>query len=160
VSRSPRIRRPPTGLGRALFRLPITLYRARLGWLLGDRILLIEHIGRSTGRIRRTVVEVVDHDRGDDSYVVASGFGTSAQWYRNLLAHPQAVIMVGRRRLTVDSTALTPAEGGRVMARYAERHPRVAARLCRFLGYPVHDGDYRTAGERIPFLRLRPRLSV
>jgi hypothetical protein len=29
-------------------------------------------------------------------------------------------------------------------------------RLCRFLGYPVRDGDYRTAGECIQILRLCP----
>lgn len=160
MRRSTGVRTPPTGLGRLLFRLPIALYRAKLGWLLGERILLIEHIGRSTGRIRRTVMEVVDHYTGEDTYVVASGFGTSAQWYRNLLAHPRAGIMVGRRRLTVDAVPLTPVEGGRVMAGYAARHPRTAARLCRFLGYPVHDGDYCAVGERIPFLRLRPRSGV
>jgi hypothetical protein len=29
--------RPPAGVRRALFRLPIHLYRLRLGWLLGRR---------------------------------------------------------------------------------------------------------------------------
>jgi hypothetical protein len=36
---------PPRGLARLAFRLPIWLYRLRLGWLLGDRFLLLTHIG-------------------------------------------------------------------------------------------------------------------
>jgi hypothetical protein len=44
------LRKPPTGISRALFRAPIALYRCRLGWLMGDRLILIEHRGRRTGR--------------------------------------------------------------------------------------------------------------
>lgn len=143
-------------LGRLLFRLPILLYRARLGPLLGGRLMLIEHIGRRSGRTRRTVVEVVEHRRADDSYVVASGFGPNAHWYRNLRAHPRAVIQVGRRTLTVRATPLTAAEGGKIMAGYARRHPFAARQLSRLMGHPVVDGDYRAVGERVPFLRLVP----
>jgi hypothetical protein len=32
---------PPTGLRRLLFRLPLHLYHVRLGWLLGDRLMLL-----------------------------------------------------------------------------------------------------------------------
>ncbi len=100
---------------------------------------------------------MVDHHPADDSYIVASGFGATAQWYRNLLAHPRATIQVGRRRLTVDAIPLTAAEGGQVMVDYAARHPAAARQLCRFLRQPVVGGDYHVVGERIPFLRLRPR---
>jgi hypothetical protein len=31
---------PPTGLSRLLFRMPIAIYRLRLGWLFGHRLLL------------------------------------------------------------------------------------------------------------------------
>jgi deazaflavin-dependent oxidoreductase (nitroreductase family) len=151
----PTPRTPTTGLRRALFRAPILLYRAHVGWLLGSRFVLIEHIGRTTGRVRRTVVEVVDHHTDDGSIVVASGFGPTAQWYRNLLAHPQVTIQIGRRRRTVDAEPLTADEGAKVMADYATRHPKTARRLCKFLGYPADD-DYHAIGARIPFLHLRP----
>lgn len=42
------------------------------------------------------------------------------------------------------------------MVRYAPRHPRVARRLCAYLGFTV-DGSaegYRAVGESIPFVRL------
>lgn len=44
-----RERKPPTGLSRILFRAPIWLYRRGLGWLLGKRFLLINHIGWKSG---------------------------------------------------------------------------------------------------------------
>ena len=48
----------PRGLACLAFRLPIGLYRLRLGWLLGDRLLLT-HIGRKSGLPRQAVIEVV-----------------------------------------------------------------------------------------------------
>ena len=62
---------PPAGLTRFLFRIPIHLYRLRLGWLFGSRLLLLNHIGRVSGKPRQTILEVAEHD--GDSYVVASG---------------------------------------------------------------------------------------
>ncbi|WP_234820650.1 hypothetical protein [Mycolicibacterium goodii] len=43
---------PPTGLSRLLFRAPLAMYKARLGWVFGNRILLLHHIGRVTGKDR------------------------------------------------------------------------------------------------------------
>jgi deazaflavin-dependent oxidoreductase (nitroreductase family) len=144
---------------RALYRPPILLYRARLGWLLGGRFMLIEHTGRRSGRTRRTVVEVVEHVGSDGSYVVASGFGPEADWYRNLLAHPDASVQVGRYHGKVHAEPLTAAEGGRVLIRYAYKHRIAARQLCQFMGYEVDgsDSDYRAVGEHIPFLRLTPQ---
>ena len=152
--------RPPTGLARLGFRLPILLYRAHLGWLLGGRFLLLEHTGRRSGLLRRTVLEVVEHDPLDGSYVVAAGFGPGSDWYRNLLARPEAAIRVGPRHLEALAGPLTPAAGAGVMERYAQRHPFSAAQLSRLMGYPT-DGSrsaYRRIGEEVPFLRLAARV--
>ncbi|MGH3013135.1 MAG: nitroreductase family deazaflavin-dependent oxidoreductase [Gaiellaceae bacterium] len=149
----------PTGLERLAFRMPILLYRVHLGWLLGGRFMLINHIGRTTGEVHRVVVEVVEHDAPTDSYVAASGFGPRSDWYLNLRAHPQVTIQVGRRVLGVDSVPLTPEEGGELMARYAVRHGVAARKLCRFMGFEV-DGsaeDYRAVGRELPFIRFVPR---
>ncbi|MEV0085192.1 hypothetical protein [Saccharopolyspora sp. NPDC050642] len=55
--------RPPKGLSRLLFRLPIHLYRWGLGWLFGSRLVLVNHVGRVTGKPRQVVLEVVSRDR-------------------------------------------------------------------------------------------------
>ena len=123
----------PSGWLRLLLRLPIALYRVRLGWLLGQRFLLLEHIGRKSGQIRRTVVEVVGHDRTSDTYYIVSGWGKRANWYQNLLATPKITIQVGRRRLHVFAEPVSPAEGVRVLLEYRQKHPLATRELSRML---------------------------
>lgn len=105
-------------------RAPIWLYRARLGGLLGQRLLMLEHIGRRTGARRRVVLEVIDHTVGH-SYVVASGFGERAQWFRNVRANPRVRVYAGSS-VAIPATArvLEQAEADRVLGHYIERHPR------------------------------------
>ncbi|CNG32324.1 deazaflavin-dependent nitroreductase family protein [Mycobacterium tuberculosis] len=147
----------PKGLRRTVVRLPIHLYRMRLGRLMGTRFLLLEHIGRKSGKRRQVVLEVIE--RSEDGFIVCSGFGARADWYRNVLAHPDVTIQVADRRLDATAHPLDPAEGGEIMARYAPRHPKAAARLVRLMGFIV-DGtadDYRRVGRELPFLRLSPK---
>lgn len=150
----------PRGWRRFLFRLPIRLYQAGLGVLLGRRMLLLEHVGRKSGQVRRVVIEVVARDDPyGPSWTVASGFGPQAAWYRNLLATPRASIRIGGRRHDVGARFLPPEEGGELMARYAVRHPRVARRLCAFMGFEVTEPspeEFRRVGRSIPFVRLEP----
>jgi deazaflavin-dependent oxidoreductase (nitroreductase family) len=152
-------RDPPTGWRRALFRLPIICYRLGVGWVLGTRFVLINHVGRRTGHLHTAVVEVVDHDPDADTCTVASGFGPSADWYRNLLATPDVTIQIGRRTIPVTARALSDDEGADAMAGYAAAHPRTARRIARFMGFEV-DGterDYREVGRAVPFVRFAPR---
>jgi deazaflavin-dependent oxidoreductase (nitroreductase family) len=150
----------PEGWRRFLFRLPIRLYQARLGRLLGQRFLLLEHVGRKSRQRRRVVIEVVARDDPyGPSWTVASGFGPKAAWYRNLRVTPRVTIQVGARRHDVVARFLSAEEGGELMARYAVRHPRVARRLCAFMGFEVTDGsaeEFRQVGKSIPFVRFEP----
>lgn len=150
--------RRPAGLRRRLYRLPRWLFRARLGFLLGHRVTLIEHVGRTTGQPRDVVVEVVEHDPDTGTLLVASGFGAEADWYRNLLAHPKATVHLGRRRFPVRVSRLREVEAAEAMVRYARRHPHTAPRIAAFLGDPVDGSDdgYRAVGRRLPMLRLVP----
>lgn len=149
---------PPRGFLRAAFRLPVLLYRARLGGLLGNRFVLIQHTGRRTGRPRETVVEVVDTDPGTGALTVASAYGPRADWYRNLLAQPTASVQQRRSTWTVRTEVLTPDEAGAALATYARQHPRAARRILRFLGHPevIAAEGYREVGARLPMLRLVP----
>jgi deazaflavin-dependent oxidoreductase (nitroreductase family) len=147
---------PPTGLARLLWRLPIHLYRLRLGFLFGHRMMLLTHTGRVSGKPRKAVIEVVDRDPVRGEYVAASGFGKRSNWYRNITANPEVTIEVAGRTLPVTAHPCTPQEGADFMVRYAARHPKAARRLCRVMGFAVDGGeaDYRAVGERIPFVRF------
>ena len=102
---------PPKGLRRLVFRAPLHAYHARLGWLFGRRLLLLHHTGRVTGKPREVILEVVEHDARDGSYVVASGWGPTAAWYRNVMRTPQVRIQVGSKTIPVTAVPL-PAEQG------------------------------------------------
>jgi deazaflavin-dependent oxidoreductase (nitroreductase family) len=148
---------PPTGLRRMLWRLPIQLYRLGLGPLLGQRVMLLTHLGRVSGRPRQAVIEVVEHD--ERGWVAASGFGPRADWYQNVMKAPDVTIQVGGRTLPVTATPLPAGEGAELMARYAPRHPAAARRLSKIMGFEV-DGsvrDYREVGRLVPFVRFIPR---
>jgi deazaflavin-dependent oxidoreductase (nitroreductase family) len=151
---------PPTGLTRLLFRFPIYLFRAGLGRMFGDRIMLLHHTGRVSGMPREVILEVVEHDRADDSFVVASGWGPTAAWYQNVVAKPDVTVQVGSRTLPVKAETLDRDEGADIFARYALRH-RLAANylLPRLMGFSVDgsEADFRAAGRHLPFVRFLPR---
>ncbi|QHY98779.1 hypothetical protein SSPS47_27105 [Streptomyces sp. S4.7] len=148
---------PPAGWRRLGARLPILVFRAGLGSLFRRRLLMLHHLGRVSGLGRRVVLEVVDYDPRLGAWTVASGFGTKADWYRNLRRSPQTVIQVGSRHYAVTAVFLSPEEGAGIMALYARRHPRTAHRLCTLMGFPVDGGEasFRRAGRSIPFVRLK-----
>ncbi|RDH76450.1 nitroreductase family deazaflavin-dependent oxidoreductase [Mycolicibacterium moriokaense] len=105
-------------------RSPIWLYRARLGFLLGDRLLLLEHTGRKSGLPRHTVLEVMGHP-APGVYNVASGFGARAQWFRNVAANPDVKVSVGTHvSVPADARTLTQDEADATLASYVAQHRR------------------------------------
>jgi deazaflavin-dependent oxidoreductase (nitroreductase family) len=130
---------------RPLVRAPLVLYRAGLGAVFGSRMLLLEHTGRRSGQTRRVVLEVVWRT-GPGRYVVASGFGERAQWFRNITAEPRVRVSVaGRRSVPARARLLDPAEGGEVLAHYIaaddKRWTWFRQVLERTLGRPVTAAD-------------------
>lgn len=151
---------PPRGFSRILYRAPIWLYRAHLGFLMGQRFLLLNHIGRKSGQARQAVLEVANYLPESDTFIVASGFGFKSDWYLNVKMQPQVTIQVGRRRIEVTASLLSAQESGEQMASYYRRHPTAARNLTRLLGLDVADDEeaYRQIGEEnIPFVAFPPR---
>ncbi|GAA5157101.1 nitroreductase family deazaflavin-dependent oxidoreductase [Ornithinimicrobium tianjinense] len=109
---------------RRLARSPLPLYRAGLGWLLGPRVLMLEHRGRRSGVLRQVCLEVVDRPAAG-TYRVVSGLGPSSQWYRNLLEDPRCRVSTGRVREATAMAYPVPQEvAGAALTRYAAQHPR------------------------------------
>lgn len=128
---------------RSLARAPIRLYRAHLGWLLGPRVMLLEHLGRRSGRVRQVVLEVVDRP-GGNLVIIASGFGRTADWYRNLAANPGCWVSTGmRRHVPATARLLDATDSAAWLARYQRRYPRAWKQLERAivegLGHPVEE---------------------
>lgn len=114
---------------RAFVRAPIWFYRARLGVVFGSRLLMLEHVGRTSGRRRFVVREVVDHPT-PERFVVVSGFGARAQWFRNVAAHPEVrLYRASRRPVRGLARRLDGDAAAESLGRYASAHPRAWAKL-------------------------------
>jgi deazaflavin-dependent oxidoreductase (nitroreductase family) len=120
---------------RLLARAPIPLYRAGLGFLLGRRLTMLEHRGRTSGLPRYVVLEVLARDA--QGLVIVSGYGGRAQWYRNVLAHSGVRVWTGRRRgMPAQATKIPAADVPRRLEDYRRSHRRAAAALGRTLDIP------------------------
>lgn len=129
----------PTGALKHVLRAPAWVFRARLGFIFGRRIVMLEHIGRRSGKLRRTPLEVVQRD--GDAYVLCSGTGPDADWWRNIKAQPASALWVGSKRCRVDQRFLDGTEAATVLAGYEHAHPKAAQRLLALLDRE-HDGTH------------------
>jgi deazaflavin-dependent oxidoreductase (nitroreductase family) len=150
--------KPPRGLARLGFRLPIQLYHLGLGGLLGNRFLLLTHIGRKSGRERETVLEVVRYDQATTTFIVAAGFGPESDWFRNIRIHPQVSVQCGRRRWKMVATFLPPEQSGQELVDYARRYPLAMRELARFMGYRMNgtEADLQALGRILPMVAFHP----
>lgn len=141
-----------------LFRAPISLYRVGLGFLLGRRFLMLEHLGRKSGQPRRTVLEVVVDD--PDAAYVAAAWGAEAQWLQNVRANPDVVFHLGSRRYETKAEIVEKRMAHELMARYASAHPKVLDRLAAFILEDPGDTPGEQAAQvaaSVPMVRLAKR---
>jgi deazaflavin-dependent oxidoreductase (nitroreductase family) len=123
------------------------VYRATGGKLFGrvgkSRILLLNTIGRKTGRKRTSpLLYVMD---GEDFVVIASkgGAATHPAWYLNLRANPEATVEIGDREVQVEAEEADPEEKARLWQKMVEM-------------YPAYDAYQEKTEREIPLLVLRP----
>lgn len=153
--------RPPSKALRFGLRLPIWLYRLRLGWLLGNRFLLLTHIGRKSGKPHQAVIEVVRHEKQTDTYYVVSGWGERSSWYQNIRNSPNVTIQVGGRKLQAQAEFIPLDQEIEIMESYAREHPAAFRELTSlFLGKRMksaQDGA-RTIAEKMPMVAFHPNI--
>jgi deazaflavin-dependent oxidoreductase (nitroreductase family) len=153
---------PPGGLLRLLLHLPVWLYRAHLGFLLGHRFLLLVHTGRRTGLRRETVLEVVHYDKSRREAVVAAGWGRKTQWLHNVEAGLVTEVRIGRERYAPHYRFLDVDEAQAMFETYERQGgvpaPLVRAVLSRLLGWR-YDGSSAArlrAVQQLPLIGFRP----
>src|SRR5215472_5030872 len=94
------------------------------GRRLGDRaILVLTTTGRHTGQPRSTPMMYV-RDAGTD-FVIASNAGAPKHpdWYRNLVAHPEVTVEVGKEVYPARAVVPDRAERDRLFAMVSEKNP-------------------------------------
>jgi deazaflavin-dependent oxidoreductase (nitroreductase family) len=131
---------PPAGFTRLLARAPIWLYRLHLGRLLGHHALLLTHRGRTTGKARQAVLEVVHYDPVTRESVVFAGWRGETDWYRNLHANPALRVQTAGTSYAPVQRFLSPEETERNLAAYVARYPWLSRRfLARIFGLTLDD---------------------
>lgn len=154
---------PPKGLLLMGFRLPVYFYRIGLGWMLGRRFVLINHLGRKTGLPRQAVVEVVERDEESGVITVVAGYGEKAQWYQNLRVQPETTIQVGIRKIAVITRFVPPEKGEEIMLRYYQRYGAITGMLFKLLGYEWDGskiGLCQIARDHLRFVLFVPKIEI
>jgi deazaflavin-dependent oxidoreductase (nitroreductase family) len=157
-------RRRASPLLRTLLKVPVLLYRGPIAELMRSRcVMLLTTRGRRSGRPRTTGVSFMPVD---DRYVVFSGWGTGSNWYRNVRAHPEVWITVGRRRTRATARLVENPERRReLMLRMQARSPgcgppRPMRPLLKLTGIFDYEGEIKmavAAGGALPVVEIVPQ---
>jgi len=107
---------------------------------MGNRFVMIEHRGRKSGRLYRTVLEVAGRYPDRYEWIVTSGTGPKADWYRNIKARGVDSLWIGAKKRQATARFLEASEAAQVMAAYETAHSRTAARLLESMGVS-YDGS-------------------
>ena len=147
---------PPRGIKSIPWRLPILLYQAGLGWILGSRFLLLRHKGRKSGKVRAAVLEIIPSLPDAGSYFVVSGFGTRSDWYQNILQDSCVEIQVGRKRFPAQAIQLDSPDGAALFTAYAQKNPGSLQALSKIMGYEtkISPQGIRDFGLKIPVIEF------
>ena len=128
---------PPKGLKLKIFRAPLYFYRFRLGFLLGERFILLKHWGRKSGNLKEAVIEVIDNDKANGKIFSASGFGEKSQWYKNILANNSVFVTLKNTEYKAMTRILPEDEAKNVLLKYAKAHPKSMKGVARLSGYEM-----------------------
>ncbi len=150
---------PSRGIYRIGFRLPILLYRLKLGWILGKRFLMLSTFGRKSGRLHQTVIEVVYFDRQSGAYTIASGWGRKSDWYKNLKKNPRVMVAVGLDKFEATARQLESDEAEQLLLDYSHKHPLAFRELARLMTGSMLKNIEETChmvAQDIPVITLTP----
>lgn len=155
------LRRHPGRLALAVFRIPLPLYRAGWGWLLGRTFLLLVHAGRRTGRPHAMTAMVLRYDGETDEAVICSGWGPTADWIRNIEARPALQVQIGRDSFTPAQRFLDEDESFAVTIEFCLHHPGRLRVMRRVLGWDLRtEAAIREFVRTHPFVAFRPGTTV
>jgi deazaflavin-dependent oxidoreductase (nitroreductase family) len=121
---------------------------------MGNKFLLLNHLGRKSGKRRQTVLEILQIKPETAEYFVVSGFGKQSDWYQNIQSNPSVIIQVGGRKMAAVARQLNPDQASQVILSYAQRYPKNLKTLSALLGYEIEHSQagYLAFGREIPVI--------
>lgn len=142
-----------------IFKLPLILYRTGLGWLFGHRFMLLTHIGRRSGKVRRTVLAVLEFDPKTREIKAISAWSAS-DWYLNIQASPALQVETGFTRYVPVQRALSPEEIADLFIDYRHKHPLFSRIVCQIPGWYWNSsyGEFIELARTLRGVAFRPNL--
>jgi deazaflavin-dependent oxidoreductase (nitroreductase family) len=117
-----------------ILKLPLVLYRLRLGWLLGHRFMQLTHVGRRSGKMRRTVLAILSFDAQTKEIKAVSAWNAS-EWYKNIQAAPALRVETGSTGYVPVQRDLSADEIARLFVEFRRQHPLFSRMVCRIPGW-------------------------
>ena len=126
--------RRPSTLVKALFKVPVWMYQAHLGFLFFGSLIVIVHRGRKSGNRYVTGLEMID--RRDDELFVLSLWGAKSDWYRNIEANGVDELWDGMKRTGASFRVVASDEAVGILSNTEKAHER----LVRFFWPRMYPG--------------------
>jgi deazaflavin-dependent oxidoreductase (nitroreductase family) len=125
--------RPPAFM-MPILKFPLLLYQTGLGWLFGHRFMLLTHLGRHSGKVRRTVLAVLWFDPNTKEIMAISAWSAS-EWYKNILTSPALQVETGFIRYAPIHRSLSSEEIAMLFEDYCRKYPIFSRIVCRIPGW-------------------------
>jgi deazaflavin-dependent oxidoreductase (nitroreductase family) len=134
------------------------LYRLRLGWLTDHWLMIITHIGRRSGKIRRTIVYVQYYNPQTREAMVIAAWGVT-DWYRNICARPALAIEIGKEQYVPTQRILEAEEIAELERAFRRQHPVVARAQCWLMNWPwqCSDAEFLAYARSLRGVAFRPQ---
>lgn len=141
-------------------RFMLLMWRLGLGrWVncwpdVGGRIMVIEHIGRKSGKVRQTPINYVEIE---GKIYGTAGFGAISHWYRNLLANPDVVLWLPYGRFQAHATDITDDPNALTLLRQVLISSGFAASAAGVYPKTMSDDELATATEAYRLVCFTPQ---
>ena len=116
------------------------LYRSRFKRLLSKTMVVLTHIGRKTGKIRKTVLYVKKYDPPSRELMLVSAFGVT-DWFLNISKQPALLVEIGDVQYVPQQKILTADEIAELERCFRQKHPIVARVQAWLMGWPWKCSD-------------------
>lgn len=135
----------------------VPIFRLGLGAIfcnpLSGYIMVIKNIGRKSGKLYYTPTNYAIID--GNIYCIA-GFGRKAHWYRNLMAHPTAEIILPGRAVSGTAEEVTDSSEALRACRQIFKNAGFAGFFEGYNPWTAPDERFLQTLEHAPILRFRP----
>lgn len=142
---------PEHPLMRRLAQSPILFWRMGFGPLIGRFFLILTHIGRHTGKVRRTALEY----QMLDGRVYVFNAWPQADWYHNILAEPRVTVQTGRETFAAAARPLVTQHDYLEAYALVERSP-VARAMLTAMGIDTSLAGFLAAKDDLEIVTFDP----